>query len=69
MVALSGPPPVNRNGSVKSWNVPISCSSIMIRMIPRICGSVTCQTRDQIPAPSSSAASYSSVRTPVSAAR
>ena len=54
---------------MKICNVPISWRINVTNSTVRSCGSVTCQILRQIEAPSTSAASYSSLFTPVRAAR
>ena len=44
IVAFAGPPPVNRNGSRKTWAVPMIWRMSVTSSTPRSCGSVTCQT-------------------------
>ncbi len=62
-------PPVSTNGSTKTCMVETICSSSISDRISRVCGMVTCQIRRSTPAPSSSAASYSSPGMPCSEAR
>ena len=64
IVALAGPPAVNRNGSRNTWAVPMICRISVTSSTPRSCGSVMCQILCQSEAPSTSAASYSSAATP-----